>query len=543
MSDTTENAAASAAKDEPRPLGRDERRLPLPHRHYEGLIREQIAAWATGEPPTEVEEVLCWAEPDQPGNRLLRDYCKKLGFKAAEFDAGLRRRKAERELGRIPADAQDYVALLAEARGLSVKANVVIDRNERAFTDVDFGNGEIHRCYHAPDEADEILVAYAEHHFRTAPTLSEFALNARATADRLGLGLRRDALNDAVQVWQKKARHRRLEDIKHTIMWTPRARHERAAADEALLRVCRAYNDDGRQSPEYFAAAVRKHIWQTKRKLARMPVTDHAMLILLGAQRGGKSTLVKRLLAPVEELTTPTDFGQITDPRNIELWSSFVLFLDEMSYATKADIDTIKNVITAPVLARKPLYSNGTDHVLQNATLIGCSNKDDLGDLLRDSSGMRRFLAVHVRAQPDWAAAEDADWAAIWRAVDHAAEDPMLPFAEMARERQEEAREKTNVELWLETLGPRSLDGALGEGTRIPAMRLFEEFRAWEEVAFPRSPSSLTRWGRDMASASQQKFQKTRGVRGAEYRWIGGAEDGRGPPVVRPLQEPANEAA
>jgi hypothetical protein len=32
----------------------------------------------------------------------------------------------------------------------------------------------------------------------------------------------------------------------------------------------------------------------------------------MGSQRGGKPTLVKRLLAPVWELTTPTDFGQIT---------------------------------------------------------------------------------------------------------------------------------------------------------------------------------------------------------------------------------------
>ncbi len=150
------------------------------------------------------------------------------------------------------------------------------------------------------------------------------------------------------------------------------------------------------------------------------------------------------------------------------------------------------------------------------------TNKADLADLLRDSSGMRRFLAVNVRAQPDWAAAEGVDWTAVWRAVDHEAGDPLLPWADLAREKQEAARERTNTELWLETLGPRSLDGACGERAAIPAMVLFQAFRRWEDEAFPRAQSSITRWGRDMASADPQRFEKQRSTRGVEYRWTGG---------------------
>ncbi|MBD0273945.1 MAG: hypothetical protein ICV73_18715, partial [Acetobacteraceae bacterium] len=444
MSDTTENAAASAADDEPRPLGPGERRLRLPHRHYEGLIREQIAAWATGTPPQSTAEVMCFAEPDQPANGLLRDYLRKCGLKPADLDAALRREQAVRELGRWPADPGDYVGLLAGLRGLAVRANGVIERDERPYIDIERKDGEIVRSYFDADTECEEMRAHAEHWFRHAPTLSEFALDARTTSDRLRLGFRRDALNDAVQAWHKRAKHGRLEAIKGDVLWRALTR-ERAAAEEALLRACRAYNDDARQPAEYFAAVLRKLLWQVKRKLARVPVTDHAMPILLGAQRGGKSTLVRRILAPVAELAAPCDFGMICDPRNIDLWGNHVLFLDEMSYATKADIDVVKNVVTAETLTRKPLYANGFDVVRQCATLVGAANKSDLADLLRDSTGMRRFLAVHVRAEPDWAAAESTDWAAVWRAVDHEAEDPMLAFADMARERQEAARERTNT--------------------------------------------------------------------------------------------------
>ena len=535
MPDTIENAAASAVNDELRPLARDERRLRLPHRYYEGLIREQIAAWATGVPPTDIAEVMCYAEPDQPANSLLRDYLKKCGLKPADLDAALRREQALRELGRWPTDPGDYIGLLAGLRGLAVRANGVIDRDERPYIDLKGKDGEIVRSHFDADTACPEERDHAEHWFRHAPALSEFGLDARVTSERLRLGFRRDALNDAVQAWHKRAKHERLKAIKDDVLWTP-LRRERAAADEALLRACRAYNDDARQPAEYFAAVLRKLIWELKRKLARMPVTDHAMPILLGAQRGGKSTLVRRILAPVAELSAPCDFGMICDARNIDLWGNHVLFLDEMSYATKADIDVVKNVITAETLTRKLLYANGLDVVRQCATLVGAANKSDLADLLRDSTGMRRFLAVHVRAEPDWAAAEGADWRGVWPAVDHEAEDPMLPFADMARERQEAARERTNTELWLETLTPASLDGALGAGARIPAMRLFQAFRDWEE-AFPRAQSSITRWGRDMASAEPQRFEKLRSTDGKEYRWTGG---GAAAPFV--IGEPANAA-
>ena len=154
-----------------------------------------------------------------------------------------------------------------------------------------------------------------------------------------------------------------------------------------------------------------------------------------------------------------------------------------------------------------------------------------------DRTGMRRFLAVHVRAEPDWAASDGTDWAAVWRAVDHEAEDPMLAFADMARERQEAARERTNTGFWLEMLTPASLDGALGAGARIPAMRLVQAFRDWEDEAFPRAQSSITRWGRDMVSAERQRFDKLRDTHGTYYRWIGGR-------VAAPfvVGEPANAA-
>ena len=82
------------------------------------------------------------------------------------------------------------------------------------------------------------------------------------------------------------------------------------------------------------------------------------MPVILGPQGKGKSTFVNMFIAPLRELTLEVNFKAIEDDRNIDIWNSFILFLDEMGYASKADVDTIKNAITANTLTRRPMRSN-----------------------------------------------------------------------------------------------------------------------------------------------------------------------------------------
>lgn len=75
---------------------------------------------------------------------------------------------------------------------------------------------------------------------------------------------------------------------------------------------------------------VRHRTSQAKRKANDLPVSNHLMPVILGPQGNGKSTLVRHLLAPIDELTVDTDFAAITDERIISIWQSYVGFLGEM---------------------------------------------------------------------------------------------------------------------------------------------------------------------------------------------------------------------
>jgi hypothetical protein len=237
-----------------------------------------------------------------------------------------------------------------------------------------------------------------------------------------------------------------------------------------------------------------------------MPIFDHLMLVILGSQGTGKSTLIRELLEPVCELIAPADFKQITDDRNIDLWKNFVIFLDEMGWASKSDVDTVKNIITAPVLQRRPMRTNATCTVAQNATFIGAANATELGELIRDTSGTRRFATVTMSDNPDRNVINAIDWWDVWQSVDHAAEDPMAPFKGVLKDRQDIDRLKHPIEEWITSLDRKSLGGALThDGRLFTASELHSEFREYEEVRFPGPfKTSIQAFSRRLSALARQ---------------------------------------
>jgi Virulence-associated protein E len=495
-----------------------------PH-EYEAEVRQQIGAWLMENRTVTLEEVLVYASPDQPALSLLCDFAVRQGHKAKDFQRRVREEKAARGLGALPRTASHFVELLAAKRGISVRANGVLHRCERPYMDWDI-RGETRRCWLDERDPDPVNQAYIAHHFRHAPTLEEFLREARVVAADFGLPFGRDAINDAALRWHAAARHDRLERIKHDLNWAAVGR-EAAEVEAGLLAICRAMFDLEAQPAEYAQAAVKKFIWQVKRKLYGVPVTDHAMVVLLGRQRTGKSTFMRDLVRPVEELAAPTDFREITDTRNTDLWSNLVLVLDEMGWAGRADIDVVKNAITAETFSRRIMHTGGLQHIRQMATFLGAANKESLSDLIRDPTGLRRFIGLRVADRPDWGACQGFDWSRVWRGVDYEADDPMLPFADLLAARQEAERERSHTEAWLETLHDRSRidDERLVPGRKIAAETLYRAFRLWEDDMFPRQPSSNARFGLDLKAAralGHCPLRKAgRSASGNVYEWEG----------------------
>jgi len=256
--------------------------------------------------------------------------------------------------------------------------------------------------------------------------------------------------------------------------------------------ISEALFDNEENSKQSSIAILKKFIWQVKRKMIGKPVTNHIMPIILGKQGTGKTTFITNLISPIDDLTAPTDFQQITDSRNMSIFEKYVLFVDEMGFASKSDVDLVKNVITAEVIGRRPLHTNAYVNVRQCATLIGASNRN-MDQLIRDETGNRRFAPIDFRNDPDWEAVKDIDYRQLWAAIDENGQDPSIGFIDEIRERQEMSRVKSSCEEWIHTL---TSNDNKPDGKNIEFW--FERFHEWEEKYYYRRMTDLSTWAMEL---------------------------------------------
>lgn len=190
--------------------------------------------------------------------------------------------------------------------------------------------------------------------------------------------------------------------------------------------------DESRVSRAIQIAVMKKFIWQVKRRLAGMPVTNHLMTVFYGGQGRGKSKVVEIITSPLGHLVSTGDFQRLGDIREVAMFQSFVVVLDEMQKATRTDIERVKNVVTRDHFNYRPMHSNSNMSSIQNATFIGTSNKT-LDQLIFDETGNRRFFQI------DWLLSTGArEWDYLnslciedmWRSVDHLGDDPTANFME-----------------------------------------------------------------------------------------------------------------
>lgn len=430
---------------------------------------------------------------DHPDARAwIKKNAHMLGFTIKEYERELRLVRIRNDLGAIPQYPAELVRLVVEHDKMTCLYNGQIAKDGLKVIEGD-----------AVGMADLAIPLIADKAHFSCPAkvnLDAFMRQLRMTSDKHRLGFTDRAINDAVTEWVEVARRERRFDLYSTLAGPPDTIPQRAEAERLWLDIAQRLFATSEDIPAPFVVAVlKKFMHQVKRKLRSLPVYDHLMPVILGTQGKGKSTFVRAMLGPIKELVLGVDFKMIEDDRNIDIWASYVLFIDEMGYASKANIDTIKNAITAETLTRKPLYTNAKVEVWQNATFIGCSNKT-LEQLIKDPTGIRRFVALQYRNDPDWEFLNTLDWTLLWRSVDHEGPCPMAPFKKALAQAQEESREMGRVEHWLTDFDPaQSPSFSPDDRGRLKAKLLYEFFREFEEDYYPGPHrTSLTEWGNEM---------------------------------------------
>lgn len=462
------------------------------HDDYQiGLIKHYTAQMAEpgGQRPSLEELAGSCANQHSP---IVRDWAVKQGIcSESQWRKAARNAKLKWDLDTVPTTAMELVAAYTKKHRIEFRLDGMLERRgPMMFEDQVLSKQDVEEM---PEFAETA-------HFTTPRELNvlEFERDLRLFCAEYKLVFSQLEISDAVGKVQEQAKRNILLELTHDIGHFV-DRDNKDKADLAWRKLVEAAFVTSETSPEFCIAVLKKFMWQVKRKLRHMKVTDHLMPVLLGPQGVGKSSFVNAMLGMVRDITVGVDFKALEEERNIDIWDSYVMFLDEMGFASKANVDTIKNVITTEFLNRRPMRSNSSVKVRQNATFIGCSNKE-LGQLIKDPTGIRRFVGLRFRNKPepgavntvDWDTINETDWKLLWQSVDRNGPDPMEPFKELLAAKQEEDREEGRVELWVNSLpasfAPSSSYPARGTGKshrRIGSHELFEIYSEWESRFCP----------------------------------------------------------
>jgi hypothetical protein len=275
------------------------------------------------------------------------------------------------------------------------------------------------------------------------------------------------------QVKIKKINHLLLESGMREYVAKKREEHSRALE----LRV--AYNGEteltelkkfvfaltGKEDPVVIAVLAH-FIWQVKRKIFGIKVAYHLMPIITGPQGNGKSWNVRYgFLKPVDDFIATPTLTDLSDRRHFEAYMyNFVVFCDEMQNADQADVEGLKNFISAEKQTAREMYSTTIMEFKQNCTPIGCSNRS-LATLIYDPTGMRRFF--EIASDPDmpkkgWEIFNTIDYERLWRQVDESkpGKGYLEPIWNKLKVSQEELRMQDPVEIFLEESEAALSDGA-----------------------------------------------------------------------------------
>jgi hypothetical protein len=471
---------------------------------------------------------------------LIRDFAIKHEIvNKGQFNEMLRKAKIKNELGSVPQNATHLVEIVVKRDEIECQYDGMLTRNAVPYLK-DEKTGE-KLFYDAESMEDDLVRLHCEFHFPKNLNFMTFERELRILNDNLKLGFARDAISDALAQWYDDSKKARLFKLLGRVGAGKTCGADLVGVDQMWADLANKVFDTSHDSPDFIIAVLKKFVWQVKRKIRNsanmvLPVTNHLMPVILGPQGKGKSTFVNKFIAPLKELSLEVNFKAIEDDRNIDIWNSFILFLDEMGYASKADVDTIKNAITANTLTRRPMRSNSKVTVSQNATFIGCSNKV-LAQLIKDPTGIRRFVGLQFSNNPCWTTMNEIDYRMLWLSVDPNGDDPMLPFSALLQDKQEEDREKGRVEEWLAQFDPNAgpakdhgkTFSGLSKHGRIVATDLFELYSEWEGVMFPGSYGrmSVNEWGHEMKRLMDNNPEKvpftkgSRSAKGATYIYSG----------------------
>lgn len=345
------------------------------------------------------------------------------------------------------------------------------------------------------------LAVDALNNFRDVVSWSRVSCDPVAFAEDLAFNLRRDGMKvDAARVgetFRTLARvdaTKRRQDLTSTFLGKPTSQ----AGLIEVRRWIRAVTGDERPAD---IAAMLHWLWLVKNRVAGRHGELHLMIVVFGLMQGtGKSQAVLRLCTPWAELFDPEiSIETITDERNApHLANCAVGLWDELGGLAKADMEKLKHRMTATTVAYRPMRTNSRIELPALMSFIGSSNRS-IGELVKDSTGMRRFYEIRASDVIDWDEINTIDYALLWQAINEDEDAPGIIHRQIIAAEQLRLVWTDPIQRWIEDEADAGWQSTCGlDGVLIPAFdpkvgattaSLYGRLRAWCAAAGERELS------------------------------------------------------
>jgi predicted P-loop ATPase len=226
-----------------------------------------------------------------------------------------------------------------------------------------------------------------------------------------------------------------------------------------------------------------------------LDVTRHLFPVLQGKQNSGKSTAVRKLLEPIKLFYSSRSLDMLNDSKELAVLArKNVIWFDEMSKASKADVDAIKLYTTSETVSYRILYSQNEATLRNVSTFIGCSNKSFV-DIFYDPTGARRFYELKCQDKINHSKINKIDYIELWKSVD---ENDSNPPIEAHMKELEEAQEKIkaldSVEEFM--IEEKLIPKANSEIITVPSNELYNAYTQWMKSQSRHSMFTKTKMGR-----------------------------------------------
>lgn len=296
--------------------------------------------------------------------------------------------------------------------------------------------------------------------------------------EKLKLFNNKKAISAAFQNWQSDEDDRQLAEAVDRVRYDPSIDPQQTELTKLVqLVVAGAGNpSDTARNQSAAETALSSFIYRVKNHMrGQWKHGAHLMPIFHGRQGCGKTTLVNHLLSPIEGFDSEIGFEMLRDNSSFYQLSKMpVMFFDEMAGIGKADVETLKGVMTSTGRQMRQAYQTASVKTVVS-TFIGCSNRD-IRTLIRDETGNRRFLQIDMK-HTGREEIHQIDMLKIWRSVDENNVAPIYANKQLVQSVQHQQRYQSPIEEWLESVP--------ATGPTKAANLFANEYRHWLDAHYP----------------------------------------------------------